>query len=163
MPKLRPYGPSDWSAFLRLDLETGLASMSAATSAQQEAFVQRWPDQLRSLYRWSDAGPTTAASLLLVLESDDGTYAGHLWLTEQEDFFTGERKLFITTVALDASHRGKGWGRLLMQRAEEEARARGLRRIGLGVDAVNTDAIALYERLGYTTIRRAMEKPLTGP
>jgi ribosomal protein S18 acetylase RimI-like enzyme len=161
MPTLRPYRAADWSSFLELDLETGLASLTDATPEQREAFRRRWPDELREMYRWSDDGPTTRGSKLLVLETDDGAYAGHLWLTEQIDFFTGEGKLFITTVALRAEHRGRGWGRLLMQRAEDEARARGLGRIGLGVDAANAGAIGLYEQLGYRTTRRAMEKKLT--
>lgn len=160
MPTIRPYRTADRESFLLLDLETGLSSMTEATSEQRDAFRKRWPDQLRELYRWGEDGPTTQESRLLVLEADDGAYAGHLWLTEQTDFFTGERKLFITTVAIGPQFRSRGYGRLLMQRAEDEARARGIARIGLGVDAENSGAIALYERLGYRTARRAMEKLL---
>lgn len=157
MSKIRPYRTTDWKTFIELDLETGRSSMRDATTEQIAKFRQRWPKQIKAIYKWSDAGPTTNNSLLLVLEAEDGDYAGHLWVSEQDDFFSGERQLFITTVALVSKYRGRGWGKLLLQRAEDEARARGLTRMGLGVDATNEDAIALYHRQGFKTMRLSME------
>jgi len=157
---IRPYQSTDWEKFIELDIETGRASMDDATAEQQTKFRQSWPEQIRALYKWSDAGPTTNNSLLLVLEADDGDYAGHLWVCEQDDFFSSERKLFITTIALASKYRGRGWGKLLMQRAEAEAKSRGLNRIGLGVDATNEGAIALYRSQGYKTMRLTMEYSL---
>ncbi len=79
----------------------------------------------------------TNESVLYVLEDGAGEYAGHLWLTEQVDFFTASKSLFVTTVAIAKKFRGRGWGRYLMRKAVKEARERGLTSVGLGVDADN--------------------------
>jgi ribosomal protein S18 acetylase RimI-like enzyme len=45
--------------------------------------------------------------------------------------------------------RGKGIGSFLIKIAEDEARKRGFKEMTLGVEALNTKAIQLYEKLGY--------------
>src|SRR5690606_7653725 len=52
------------------------------------------------------------------------------------------------TIAVRASHRGKGLGTKLMKAAEDFARERGIRRIELEVFSKNP-ALHLYKRLGY--------------
>jgi ribosomal protein S18 acetylase RimI-like enzyme len=160
MPLLRPYRASDWEAFLLLDLEAAEGSLAGASDDVRRDFVQRWPAFLRSRYGWTADGPTTDGSVLLVCEADDGTHAGHVWLTEQNDFFTGERKLFVTTVAVAPAQRRRGIGRLLMEAAEAQARQRGLATLALGVEAGNASAISLYESLGFVTRRLAMDRRL---
>ena len=49
--------------------------------------------------------------------------------------------------------RREGVGEALMDAVHEEARARGLRRVWLEVIVENTGAVALYEKLGYRTVR----------
>ena len=48
--------------------------------------------------------------------------------------------------------RGRGWGRLLLNRALQEARSRDARRITLGTAAVLVEAIGLYEQSGFRRI-----------
>ncbi len=45
--------------------------------------------------------------------------------------------------------RNQGIGTALVSAVEERAMARGLPRVGLGVDTANPDAARLYQRLGY--------------
>jgi ribosomal protein S18 acetylase RimI-like enzyme len=156
---VRPYRAEDWAAFLALDLETGLVNLRTASAETQQAFRHRWPVLLRDRLGFGETGPTQNAAALFVLD-EGGDYAGHLWVTEQEDFFTGARALFVTTVAVVERFRGRGFGQLLMAHAEHVARDRGLRSVSLGVAADNGGAIALYEKLGYATTRRAMVKHL---
>lgn len=47
---------------------------------------------------------------------------------------------------------GSGWGRKLIETLAEALRKRGIRSLHLGVDANNANAIAFYERLGFTRI-----------
>ena len=159
MPTLRLYRAADWDSFLALDLETCLAAI--ANAADKIQFVERWPAFLKSSFKWGDDGPAIGKHTVWVLDEDDGSYAGHLWCTEQQDFFTGRTKGFITTIAVVAAHRGRGFGELLMQRAIDEARARGYAHVVLGVDAANVGAIGLYEKLGFHTSRRSMEKSIS--
>lgn len=157
MLTLRPYRPEDWEHFIALDLETGVAALKDSPSTARDEFRARWPALLKSRYAWTEAGPTSDASCLLVCESDACEYAGHLWLTEQTDFFTAERVLGITTIAVTFSQRKLGIGKMLMQAAVDEARRRGISRVVLGVDASNAPAISLYETLGFQTKRLAMD------
>jgi RimJ/RimL family protein N-acetyltransferase len=50
--------------------------------------------------------------------------------------------------------RGKGIGYLALQYVEKEIHAHGLQRIELGVFEFNTNAIKLYQRMGYQEIGR---------
>jgi ribosomal protein S18 acetylase RimI-like enzyme len=160
VPRIRPYRPEDWDAFLALDLETGRATIRGAPADEKELFEARWPSHLKSHFGWGDAGPTHDKALLLVLEDDDGTYAGHLWVCENEDAISGAKRLYVFTVAVVEKFRSRGWGRLLMQRAIEEARARGLGSVGLAVAADNVVARKLYEEMGFTSIRITMVRPI---
>ncbi len=94
-----------------------------------------------------------------VLE-EDGKYLGHLWLTERDDARHGTPTLQVTTLGIVREGRGKNLGRLLMQKAEEEARARGIEVIALEVAGNNRRARDLFKDLGYETTRRTMHKRL---
>ena len=157
MPTLRRYRATDWDAFLALDLVTGTATLRYASEPEREVFRARWPQVLRERYGWTDDGPTADGAAVWVLE-EEGAYAGHLWLSEQLDVLTGVRRLWITTMAIAAPYRSRGWARLLMEHAEREAAARGLEGIGLSVDADNVVARKLYEELGFETVRLRMVK-----
>jgi ribosomal protein S18 acetylase RimI-like enzyme len=50
--------------------------------------------------------------------------------------------------------RGKGVGYQAMQYIEEQIKLHGLKRIELGVFEFNTNAIHLYQKLGYVKIAR---------
>ena len=158
MPRIRNYRPDDWDSFLALDLETGLGTLRLSPREEKDAFVARWPEVLKTTWGWGDNGPTKDRSLLLVLEDDDGSYGGHLWLTEERDAFSGLGRLWVLTVAVVAKYRSRGWGRLLMARAIEEAHGRKIAAVGLSVAADNTVARKLYEEMGFEATRLHMIK-----
>ncbi len=158
MAHIRTYRPADWDSFLALDIETGLASLRLSPQDEKDAFVARWASTLKTSWGWTDAGPTKDKSLLLVLEDEGEPYAGHLWLREEVDALTGVTHLLVLTVAIVAKYRSRGWGRLLMERAVEEARARKLGSVGLSVGAENVVARKLYEEMGFEATRLSMFK-----
>ena len=51
-------------------------------------------------------------------------------------------------IDIEPAAQGKGWGRRLMSRCEDELRERGVPGFHLTVSATNSAAIAFYERLG---------------
>ncbi|MRX44269.1 ribosomal protein S18-alanine N-acetyltransferase [Agromyces kandeliae] len=67
----------------------------------------------------------------------------------------------IQTIAVDASHRGAGLGRALMQALIGEARRRAVAEVFLEVRADNTTARQLYASLGFIEIgvRRGYYRP----
>jgi ribosomal protein S18 acetylase RimI-like enzyme len=158
MPLIRAYQASDWEAFIALEVETCLAAISS--ESDNEKVRARWPLFIKNTYGWdqgASSGPSVGQHSVWVLTAEDGGYAGHIWLTDQLDFFTQRNKLFVTTFAIVTKYRKRGFGKQLMEFALKSARARGIANVSLGVDARNTGAIKLYEALGFQTSRLSME------
>jgi hypothetical protein len=61
---------------------------------------------------------------------------------------------------IDAQHRGRGYGCLLLSEAEKQARRQGARTMGLHVFGTNKVARALYESAGYEVAQLDMRKLL---
>jgi len=59
------------------------------------------------------------------------------------------RDAFVDEFYLMEEYRGRGWGRLTMEFAENAARAAGIRTLHLEVVRQNAKALELYKRLGY--------------
>jgi ribosomal protein S18 acetylase RimI-like enzyme len=81
------------------------------------------------------------------------------WLAERDGALAGcalhWKSGWLKDVAVRDSERGRGLGAALVTTGLAEFARRGVRRVGLKVDAGNpTGAIALYERLGFVTERR---------
>jgi len=85
---------------------------------------------------------------------DDGTIRGILVLIPEED------TMLLDNVAVAPSSQGKGFGRRLLEFAEQVARQGGYRSIRLYTNEVMTENIALYARIGYLETNRGEEKGL---
>ncbi|HET9754551.1 MAG TPA: GNAT family N-acetyltransferase [Myxococcales bacterium] len=160
MPRLRAYAPQDWPHFLALELDTQLDSLGESTSEERAIFKERFPALLDVKMGFTRNGFRRPGAQLWVLEGDDGKYLGHLWLTERDDARHGTPTLQVTTLGIVRDGRGKNYGRLLMQKAEQEARERGIEVVALEVAGNNRRARDLFKDLGYETIRRTMQKRL---
>ena len=94
---------------------------------------------------------------LFVIEAESER-VGHLWVGERE---AGDaRVLWIYDIFVDEAVRRRGFGRDALLLAEEEARRRGLPRIGLNVFGGNEGARRLYRSLGYGEVAVVMRKDL---
>jgi ribosomal protein S18 acetylase RimI-like enzyme len=76
------------------------------------------------------------------------------------DQLQGDRHAHIFLLYVMPEHRRRGVGSALMRHAEDWARARGDRQIGLQVFQSNRPALNLYHRLGYQTQSLWMVKSL---
>lgn len=97
-------------------------------------------------------------NLVLVAEDDTGILAG-LVLVLKPDF------ALLANVAVAPHASGRGLGKALIARAEDECRRRGLRELRLTTHAAMPRNVELYERLGWRTTgtsgnRVQMSKPL---
>ena len=63
---------------------------------------------------------------------------------------------WVYYVAIDPAHRGKGYGREIMNAAEEWLRQRGIEKLMLLVRSDNTKVQAFYEQLGYDEQERVI-------
>ena len=78
----------------------------------------------------------------------DGALVGYLCLWE----IGGE--LHITNIAVARAHRRQGIARWMLTEILEDARRRGARTVFLEVRPTNTEALGLYEALGFHVIGR---------
>lgn len=77
----------------------------------------------------------------------EGTQAGYLALQPKEG------KLFLSKVYLKKEHRGKGLSKEIFAFAHAVAAEKGCSAVWLTVNRGNDQAIAAYQKLGYTTVR----------
>jgi GNAT superfamily N-acetyltransferase len=87
---------------------------------------------------WVLAGADGIAGILVLEETPDG--------------------LLLDNIAVAPGHQGKGHGRALLEFAEAQAVHRGWREIRLYTNALMTENIALYGRIGYVETARVTEK-----
>ena len=99
-----------------------------------------------------------AAFRFMVTTFDDDLGASRVLLVDGEP--AGICKLAIRAdrgwiggLGVTAAHRGKGLGEALMREVIDVAGKRGLRELWLEVLTPNVPAIALYEKLGFETVR----------
>lgn len=102
--------------------------------------------------------PAQDHCLLTGRNAATGEPVGILWLFEQTS--ASGTSVFIYDVEVKEDLRAQGWGRELMAYAEQWARERGAREIGLNVFGRNRVARGLYGSLGYQERSVTMAKPL---
>lgn len=93
----------------------------------------------------------------------DGEAVGYLILTLGFSFEYGGYDAFIDEVYIRQSHRGKGIGAAALSFAEEACRAFGVRALHLEVERENTNAHALYRKVGFIDHDRYLMTKLLGP
>jgi len=120
------------------------------------------------------AGPPRDRGYILGLISDpcaglfvaeiDGELVGlvNVLIRDTPDFpvFVPHRFAAVEDLVVGSSHRRRGIGRALLERAHEWARAQGAVRVQLTVYEFNQEALPFYRALGYETLRHALEMPL---
>ena len=107
-------------------------------------------------------GVETPGTLLLIAETPDGVQVGHVWVALQRQHGSGSGA-WIYDIEVEPQHRGKGFGRALLQAAEEETARHGISKLGLNVFGSNTTARNLYESAGYHVASTQMYKELEPP
>lgn len=198
---VRPARPEDAPGIARL-------LMQALGSKYRPALGRRAERALAVLVRRELERDAGAASAYLVASGDDGALVGvvHLGVRGHEDdaalaeiarvvgwpraawagltmslLSHGDLAAdegYVEELAVEASQRRRGVGRLLLDACEHEARRRGKARLTLWVTSDNAGAIALYRAAGFRVARRRrwllgrlvfrapgallMEKPLRG-
>jgi ribosomal protein S18 acetylase RimI-like enzyme len=92
--------------------------------------------------------PSTDAIFFLA-EDEHGTPLGFIHIQPGTDYYNHESHAHIANVIMAPEAEGRGIGRMLMEKAEEWARAQGYRWLTLSVFADNTHAREVYKRLGF--------------
>ena len=79
------------------------------------------------------------------LAVSNGRSSGYVALAHDPD----ESTLMISKIYVQKAHRGRGYGKKMLELAEELCRERGAARLWLTVNKNNSQSIAWYERMGF--------------
>ena len=109
-------------------------------------------DELRPLFELAEEPEVLESYLsdgrvLVAREADMAV--GHLQLVDPGQPATLE----VKNMAVAESHRGRGVGRALMERAIAEARTEGARTLLVATAAADTGNLRFYQRLGFRLLR----------
>ena len=115
---------------------------------------------LADVYHAAYARMIDAGTKILVVESE-GSIVGTLALYILPNIsHRGSPFALVENVVVDESHRGKGYGKLLMDHAEKMASEAGCYKIVLTSNAQRTDAHRFYDSLGYQRSHQGFRKNL---
>ncbi len=154
---LRPMTDAEYDAFYSKliteyasdNIEAGNWTVENAIELSKNATEQLLP-----------LGRDTPRVLLLSADNSDGEYVGYVWVGLDRGG-VASAGAWIYDIEVNASHRGKGYGRALLQAAERETLKNGVDKIGLNVFGPNRVARNLYESAGYDITQIQMSKALS--
>lgn len=127
-------------------VDSGFLTADEARNRAREDFAKLLPEGL----------DTSAHDVFTAVEGDG--VVGTLWLSFTER--ARGLEAFVYEVTVDPAHRGRGFGRSIMEAGHAICRERGAVAVGLNVFGHNAPARALYESLGYRVVSTAMKLEL---
>jgi ribosomal protein S18 acetylase RimI-like enzyme len=101
------------------------------------------------------------ADRIFVAEDDSHAFLGYLWVGEGSSIMTGLKHGYICDLFVKEEFRGKGIGRILLDKAESYCREKRYSRILLMVSVNNETAIRLYNKMGFKAEQTYMAKILS--
>jgi aminoglycoside 6'-N-acetyltransferase I len=131
------------------------------SSAWVEMRTALWPesgDDFRAELAQYFAGDSIDIAEAFVIEADDGSLAGFIELNIRS-YAEGSRSPRVPYVEgwyVAPQWRDKGYGKALMQRAEQWARDNGFNEIASDTGPENEKSIALHKRLGFQETDRVV-------
>ena len=141
---------------LPLIRELSIEELPAELDDDELKFVQRAKEVFGA---WLDTILTRSGNEFYVAQvgTDEGM-AGYVWFGVSQRNFSGAKIGWIYDISVFPEHRGKGVGEALMRHALKVSKERGFVHTGLMVNAKNRAACSLYEKLGFQTEYRIMNR-----
>lgn len=121
---------------------------------------QLLPDLDMQLYT-SRAFIARATGYRMFLAENDGVVVGVIGIVPNYNLHDGF-SMFLEHVIVDAQHRGKGYGKQLIDFAETRARDEGCKILELDADFDAEIGMKLYEKSGFVRYGHCYEKRLEG-
>ena len=152
---LRPVTRAEFEEWLPRQV-AGYAALIAASGALPARAAREKAE--RDTARYFGGGVTTPGQHVFRIMAGQER-VGWLWLGVPGPD-PDPQMAWVFEIEIEAPFRGRGYGRAAMERAEQEARARGMTSLGLNVHGQNMVARSLYESLGYEVTAMQMKKPV---
>ena len=130
---------------LRSARSLGLVEYTAVFNAAYEGYLIPFHLDESAVEAMTEAFDLDLDASRIALREGERVGLGNLGLRGEDAWIGG--------IGVVAGARRSGVGEALMRALHEQARERGVRRVWLEVIVENTGAFALYEKLGYETVR----------
>jgi ribosomal protein S18 acetylase RimI-like enzyme len=149
----------DIEKLLKLGFETFKAGVFHGVEAPEGVLREKYR-RLMSRYDLHDP-----SYRIFVAEDEGGRFAGVIWVgtqerSEVERLEEDGRYAWIYDIEVAPESRGRGLGRMLLDRAEDWARGQGIGTVELHVFAHNELALKLYDSSGYREKSIILKKEL---
>lgn len=139
----------------RYTVETGWASFSE--SERRELKKETWTKHILEVFEKLSMRETDR---IFVAENKSHTFLGYLWIGEGSNMMTEKKHGFIYDIFVKKEFRGKGIGKILLEKAQSYCREKGYSRILLMVAVNNKTALGLYNKMGFKAEQIYMGKAL---
>jgi ribosomal protein S18 acetylase RimI-like enzyme len=136
-------------------VETGWASFSE--SERRELEKEKWTKHILEGFEKLSKRVTDK---IFVAENESHAFLGYLWVGEGNNMMTGKKNGFIYDIFVKREFRGKGIGKILLEKAQSYCREKGYSRILLMVSVNNETALGLYNKMGFKAEQIYMGKAL---
>lgn len=97
---------------------------------------------------------------IFVAEDESRAFLGYLWVGEGSNMMTGLKHGYIYDIFVKEEFRGRGIGRILLEKAENYCREKRYSKILLMVSVSNEPAIRLYDKMAFKAEQTYMGKVL---
>jgi ribosomal protein S18 acetylase RimI-like enzyme len=155
MPVLRPMAQAEYAEWLKATIPAYAADKVASGQWSEDESLNRSTKEHEELL---PQGLTTPDNFLYTIEDSDGTPVGVLWFAVKSRF--NSRVAYVYDVEIQPHQRRKGHAYQAFCALEQEVRRLGLSGIALHVFGHNTDAQALYTKLGFRPTNINLFKPV---
>jgi ribosomal protein S18 acetylase RimI-like enzyme len=153
--RLREMAEAEWGHY-RAKLTASYIRQRVDFAGESEEFATETAHrQMAGL--WPGGRPAEGQHVFVAEVADEAV--GVLWLAVKREGGPVDQG-WIFDVEIDGPFRGRGYGRSLMQAAEDKARELGCASLGLNVFGGNEAAIGLYRSLDYQTAAITMTKEI---
>ena len=157
MIKLLPIEQHDFDAFLEREIFDYAQDKIKSGNWLPEQAMEKSRAEFQSLL--PDGLATKDQYVFTIFDDETGNKLGVMWFQAKQD--DPRRRAFINDFVIEEKFRGKGFGKKAMQALHEKLQDMLVESVGLHVFAHNTNAIALYEKMGYEVTNLYMSKTIT--
>ena len=137
-------------------VETGWTSFPE--NERKELDKEKWTGHMLELFEKLSKRETDR---MFVAEDGSHAFLGYLWVGEGSNMMTEKKEGFIYDIFVKREFRGKGIGKILLEKAQSYCREKGYSRILLMVSVNNANAIGLYSKMGFKAEQMYMGKVLS--
>ena len=141
---LRQMTEKDAALIRKLTVETGWDSLSEMD--RKELDMKDWSKNMEQVF---EHFAKQKNSEIYIAEDENNGFVGYLFVGESRNAMTGKSSGFIYDIFVKEELRGKGIGKMLIEKAEGYCRQRGYSRLSLMVSAGNQAALRLYASTGF--------------